>query len=140
MGTRIRTLKEESALTWDQIRRLFGVSLRTVHAWALGGHMGRRDAGRLAVLESVIRDLATTPSRRRQALLRPPIGGGRSIFQQLVSGARRSANTGTGCRMKMTGVGFTIRGDFLSAEDICDVEGAAIQGSASRRIPDHQPI
>jgi len=53
-AARVRRLKEDSGLTWDQLRRLFGVSRRTVHMWAGGGRINARNEERLAHLENVV--------------------------------------------------------------------------------------
>ena len=122
-SSRVRSLKEDSGLTWDQLRRLFGVSLRSVHLWASGTRMNTRNGERLSTLERIVRDLdVTTPDQRREALLCSPVGGGRSIFQQLVLDANHSVPTDIEARMKSSGAGFTVHGDFLFAEEIADGE------------------
>ena len=122
-SSRIRRLKEESGLTWDQVRRLFGVSLRSVHLWASGTRMNARNGERLATLEQIVSNLeATAPEQRREALLCSPTGGGRSMFQQLILAANHSAPVDIEARMKSSGAGFTVHGNFLFAEEVSDSE------------------
>ena len=124
-ASRVRQLKEDSGLTWDQLRRLFGVSRRAVHMWAGGGRMNAQNEERLAYLEQIVAALGvTTPAARRSLILRSPRGHGRSIFQGLVSSASRRAGTDINIEAltESTGAGRTVHGDFLFAEVIDDGE------------------
>lgn len=67
----VRTLREESGLTWDQLGRFFGVSRRAVHLWANGGGMNSINLEHLHRLLAEVRALpASTSETRRSALLR----------------------------------------------------------------------
>lgn len=80
----VQTLHDESALTWDQLAKLFGVSRRAVHQWVAGGRMNAANAERLAYLLRVVRDLpGSDPDARRSALFAPNMTGGRSRFDAL---------------------------------------------------------
>lgn len=120
-ATRIRRAKDDSGLTWEQFRRLFGVSQRSVHLWASGGRMSARNEERLTQIEQVVSalDLAT-PQQRRESLLKSPAGGGRSIFQKLVGTANQKAHVNIEALTESSGDGPTIHGDFLFAEEIGD--------------------
>ena len=123
-ATRIRRLKEDSGLTWDQLRRLFGVSRRTLHMWAGGSRINARNEERLAHLENVISALGGTNAVDRKRQLLSPAGAGRSIFQQLVASASPAKVPGTDIEAltESTGAGHTVHGDFLSASTIDDSE------------------
>ena len=54
VASRVRQLKEDSGLTWDQLRRLLGVSRRAVHMWAGGGQINAKNEERLALLEQIV--------------------------------------------------------------------------------------
>jgi len=112
-------VKEDSGLTWDQFRRLFGVSQRSVHLWASGGRMSARNEERLAYIEQVVSALGfATPEQRRDSLLTSPPGRGRSIFQKLVSSASQTAPIDIEALTESSGAGPTIHGEFLFAEEI----------------------
>ena len=82
-ASRVRRLKNQSGLTWDQLRRLFGVSERSMHLWAGGARMNARNAERLAYLEQVVHVLgAKDADQSREALLSSLGGKGRSILQE----------------------------------------------------------
>ena len=117
-ASRIRQLKEDSDLTWDQLRRLFGVSRRAVHMWAGGAQMNSRNEERLACLEQVVTALGSTASERRDMLLSSQKGGGRSIFQQLVLSVSGPQDVDIEALTESTGAGRTVHGDFLFAEVI----------------------
>ena len=123
-ATRVRRLKEDSGLTWDQLRRLFGVSRRTVHMWAGGSRINARNEERLAHLESVVAALSGTSALDRKRQLLSPAGAGRSIFQQLIASASpaRVPRTDIEALTESTGAGHTVHGDFLSASTIDDGE------------------
>lgn len=119
--SRVRQVKEDTGLTWDQFRRLFGVSQRSVHLWASGARMSARNEERLAHIEQVVSALGlATPQQRRDILLRSPAGGGRSIFQRLAGSASRPARVDIEALTESSGAGPTIHGDFLFAEEIGD--------------------
>lgn len=117
---RVQQLKEGSGLTWDQIRRLFGVSLRAVHMWAGGARMNSHNLERLADLEMLVAGLGVTPDERRNALLGTSISGGRSVFQRQLLSASRPSRIDIEALTESTGAGHTIHGEFLSAEVIDD--------------------
>ena len=120
---RVRRLKSASGLTWDQLRRLFGVSARSLHLWAGGARMNARNAERLAYLEQVIHDLgAKDADHCREALVSSPPTGGRSILQHLTMNAGRSGRVDIEALSESSGKGFTVHGDFLFAEEVDDGE------------------
>ena len=116
-ATRVRQLKDESGLTWDQVSRLFGVSRRSVHLWASGARMNARHDELLSYLEQVIDTFGSAdPDRNRATLMNPSAGGGRSLFQQLVMRANPIERSEIDARTESTGAGSTIHGEFLFAD------------------------
>ncbi len=115
---RVRRLKSESGLTWDQLRRLFGVSERSMHLWASGARMNARNAERLTFLEQVVHALgAKNADECREALVSSPTGSGRSILQILVMTAGSSGSVDIEALSESSGKGFTVHGDFLFVEE-----------------------
>ena len=120
-ATRVRQVKDDSGLTWNQFRRLFGVSQRSVHLWASGGRMNARNEERLAYIEQVVSTLGlATAQQRRDTLLMSPPGGGPSIFQQLARSTSPTAPIDIEALTESSGAGPTIHGEFLFAEEIGD--------------------
>ena len=117
-SSRIRRLKEDSGLTWDQLRRLFGVSRRALHMWAGGAQMNSRNQERLTYLEQFVSSLGATPSKRYDTLMSSREGGGRSVFQQLVLSLSGAQRRDVEALTESTGAGRTVHGDFLFAEVI----------------------
>jgi len=121
---RVRRLKDGSGLTWDQIRRLFGVSRRAVHMWAGGARMNSRNLERLSDLEMFVAGLGTTTDERRDTLLGVPVSEGRSVFQRLLLSVGKPLHADIEALTESTGAGHTIHGEFLSAEVIDDADEA----------------
>ena len=117
-SSRVRSLKESSGLTWDQLRCLFGVSRRALHMWAGGAQMNSRNQERLTDLERVVSALGNTPSERRAAFMSSQYRGGRSVFQQLVLSVNAPRQVDIEALTESTGAGRTIHGEFLFAEVI----------------------
>ena len=116
-ATRVRDLKERSGLTWDQLRRLFGVSRRALHAWATGARMNASNEERLALLEQVVARVGSqSPGQCRDMLLRPSADGGRSLFQRLVLNELTPNGIDVVTLTESTGEGRTYHDEFLFAE------------------------
>lgn len=77
---RLLQFKEQTALTWDQIARMFGVSRRAVHHWAVGGKMNSVNVETLSHLESYL--VSDIPSQS-------PEGRNREIFALMTDGKSR---------------------------------------------------
>lgn len=82
-GEAVRRIRQQSGFTWDELARLFGVSRRTVHAWANGSRLNQAHAQRLGRIVEVVRMYAApSPDVTRARLLAPGTDG--SVYQQLV--------------------------------------------------------
>lgn len=76
-AARLTRLKADTGLTWDQIARLFGVSRRAVHQWAVGGRMSSANTELLALLErTLVTDVpaVNTLARRTSVFAADPTG------------------------------------------------------------------
>jgi DNA-binding transcriptional regulator YiaG len=88
----VRSLRDESGLTWDELARLFGVSRRAVHAWANGSRLTQSHAERLSAVRLVVDERhAGTPSLTRAAL-HSPDHGGQSAYQRLLADTKLPTN------------------------------------------------
>lgn len=116
-AARVRQLKAESGLTWDQVSRLFGVSRRAVHLWAAGARMNFRHEELLTYLEQVIDTIDTAdPASNRATLMSPSTAGGHSLFQRLVMRSNPIGPSDIESRTESTGAGPTVHGEFLFAD------------------------
>ena len=84
----VKSLRERSGLTWDELARLFGVSRRSVHNWATGGRMTSKHANRLTALTASVDKVDTGSSDATRNVLLTPDSQGRSLFDALLSTAR----------------------------------------------------
>lgn len=84
-ASRVSAAKRRSGLTWDQMSRAFGVSMRAAQGWAAGDRMATRNLERLARIELLLEQHGTAPPDRvRVALLSPTPGGGRPPYALLL--------------------------------------------------------
>ncbi|SDH33557.1 hypothetical protein SAMN05421505_11471 [Sinosporangium album] len=80
----VQRLHEISGLTWEQLARLFWVSRRAIHHWAVGGTMNSANIRRLSHLLSIVGELpGSTPADRRAAIF-VPRENGRSLYDELI--------------------------------------------------------
>jgi transcriptional regulator with XRE-family HTH domain len=88
----IRHLRAQSGLTWDELARCFGVSRRTIHAWANGSRLNQSHAQHLSVVARIVEALkAETPDKTRAAL-HAPGSDGISSYQRLIQSLAQSGN------------------------------------------------
>jgi len=89
---RLARLKADTDLTWDQIARLFGVSRRAVHQWAVGGRMNSHNIELLALLERLlVTEVSAVDSAARRAALFAPDQTGETPFERAL-GIRATAD------------------------------------------------
>ena len=80
----VKRLHARSGLTWDELARAFGVSRRTVHAWASGTRLNQAHAARLSALARVIDAWAAASPEGTRAALHAPAVAGESPYQRLI--------------------------------------------------------
>jgi hypothetical protein len=91
-ATAIRRLHEVSGLTWDELARAFGVSRRTVHAWANGSKLNQTHSERLSAVARLIDSVATDSPPRTRAALHAPTSAGESPYQRLIRSFAQPGN------------------------------------------------
>lgn len=85
----IHQLREQTALSIEQLGKLFDVSRRTVHLWLTGNQMNEKNRERLEYLTEFVRDLnLTDPTDVKNALL--DSSNGPSRYRVLLSELRGS--------------------------------------------------
>lgn len=72
-----------SGLTWEQLARLFGVSRRSLHAWASGARLSGANAERLAELSTLLQSRANYDPDENRAWLLTASAGQVSRFDDL---------------------------------------------------------
>jgi DNA-binding transcriptional regulator YiaG len=88
----VKRLHARSGLTWDELARAFGVSRRTVHAWASGTRLNQAHAARLSVVARVIDGLAAKNPEQTRAALHAPAADGESSYQHLIRSLAQPGN------------------------------------------------
>lgn len=81
----IQEIRKSTALTWDQLARLFGVSRRAAHLWAAGGKMNGSNFELLSEIASLVSGLPGTSATERKADLLLPRSNGRSLYDEIRS-------------------------------------------------------
>src|SRR5262249_58463749 len=68
----VRSLRDRTGLTWDELAHLFGVSRRTLYNWSTGGKVSASHAQSIAAVVSAVHHLDTgNPQLTRSKLLAP---------------------------------------------------------------------
>ena len=88
----VKRLRARSGLTWDELARAFGVSRRTVHAWATGTRLNQAHAARLSVLSRVVDGLTADNPEEARAALHAPAADGESLYQHLIGSLAQPGN------------------------------------------------
>jgi transcriptional regulator with XRE-family HTH domain len=88
----IQRLRAQSGLTWDEIGRAFGVSRRTVHAWATGSKLNQEHSARLSVLAQAVDRLDAGSPELTRAALHAPEPNGLSPYQSLIRSLAQPGN------------------------------------------------
>lgn len=80
----VSELRRLSGLTWEELARLFGVSLRSVHHWASGEPLHAANEQRLRQVHDLIRSADRGDARSTRAAIFD-VQGGNSTFDLLVA-------------------------------------------------------
>lgn len=88
----VKRLRVRSGLTWDELARAFGVSRRTVHAWASGTRLNQAHAARLSVLTRVVDGLAADNPEEARGALHAPAADGESLYQRVIQSLAQPGN------------------------------------------------
>lgn len=68
----LKSVRETSGLTWDQIARALGVSRRAIHHWTNGDRMSAHNIEQLVALNALVTSVpGDDPDSKRAALLLP---------------------------------------------------------------------
>lgn len=90
----VRSLRERTGLSWQQIADVAGVSRRAVHYWASGETMSDLHADRLSRLESIIEPLSGRPRDEVREFLLSSDGEGSNRLRQLITATRETHDVG----------------------------------------------
>lgn len=102
-GTRrtVSEIRRLSGLTWDQMARLFGVSRRTAHFWAIGKSLTAANEERIGRLLGTLLRIDRGSASKNRAALMAPGADGVIPFDLLIDGRLADAESVLG-----TGRGF----------------------------------
>ena len=93
----ISELRHLSALTWEQLGQVFGVSRRSVHFWASGKQMNVAHEQRLFEILDIVRQADRGEARRNRAVL-PAVTDGKAAVDLLAAGEFAEARARLGLR------------------------------------------
>jgi DNA-binding transcriptional regulator YiaG len=87
----VRSLRQRSGLTWDELARIFGVTRRTLYNWSIGGQVSAANAQAIAeVIRSVHGIDSGEPKITRSRLLAPRENGA-TLYAMLIQQKRRAS-------------------------------------------------
>lgn len=93
-AAKVKRMREQSGLTWDQFARAFNVSRRAVHHWASGGNLSAANSGLLVEFDRLLSVIQSSDSDEvRQRLVSPDKSGESPLdaFRKLALGAYAEA-------------------------------------------------
>lgn len=80
----VRSLRQRSGLTWEELARIFGVTRRTLHNWSVGGQLSATHARDLARVIALVHDVDTGNPKTTRSSLLAPRENGTTLFDRLV--------------------------------------------------------
>jgi DNA-binding XRE family transcriptional regulator len=83
----VRSLRDRSGLTWDELAYIFGVSRRTLYNWSTGGKVSAPHAQAIATVVQTVHRVDTGDPQLTRSRLLAPSEDGTTIYTRL---ARRS--------------------------------------------------
>lgn len=88
----VRSLRQRSGLTWDELARIFGVTRRTLYNWSIGSKVSAAHAQALAQVIARVHEIDAGDPKLTRSRLLAPTESGSTIYTRL---AQRQAVTTT---------------------------------------------
>ncbi|MGW2464207.1 hypothetical protein ACWC2M_35265 [Streptomyces sp. NPDC001761] len=86
----VKTIHDESGLTWEQLSRALNVSRRSVHLWASGGRVNARHSEMIMHLAQLVRSAPVREPALVRAWLYASEPGARSPMEEFQSHYRKT--------------------------------------------------
>src|ERR1035441_737266 len=90
----VRSLRQRSGLTWDELARVFGVTRRTLYNWSIGGQVSSAHAQTLARVIGLVHEVDTGDARLTRSRLLAPTESGSTLYTQLAQRRGFAPTTG----------------------------------------------
>lgn len=79
----VRSLRDRSGLTWDELAYVFGVSRRTLYNWSTGGKVSAPHAQAIAAVVRTVHQMDTGSPQLTRSRLLAPSEDGTTIYTRL---------------------------------------------------------
>ena len=90
----VRSLRQRSGFTWDELAYIFDVSRRTLYNWSTGGQVSASHAQAIASVVNVIHQNDTGNPKLTRSKLLAPTEDGSTIYSRLAQQQRSVPTTG----------------------------------------------
>lgn len=84
LASSVRSLRQRSGLTWEELAGIFGVTRRTLYNWSVGGQVSAVHARDLARVIALVHGVDTGNPKTTRSHLLAPRENGSTLFEQLV--------------------------------------------------------
>lgn len=89
----VRSLRQRSGLTWDELATIFGVTRRTLYNWSIGGQLTSSHAQNLAKVIGLVNEMDAGEPRLTRSRLLAPAKDGSTLYARLCEQRRPSTLT-----------------------------------------------
>jgi len=90
----VRSLRQRSGLTWDELARIFGVTRRTLYNWSTGGQVSAAHAQSLARVIALFHEVDAGEPKLTRSRLLAPTENGSTLYTRLVQQRAPAYTTG----------------------------------------------
>jgi transcriptional regulator with XRE-family HTH domain len=85
----VRSLRQRSGLTWDELARIFGVTRRTLYNWSIGGQVSAANARAIADVIGSLHEIDAGDPRVTRSRLLAPTENGATLYARLIQQRRQ---------------------------------------------------
>jgi DNA-binding transcriptional regulator YiaG len=90
----VRSLRQRSGLTWDELARIFGVTRRSLYNWSIGGQVSAAHAQTLARVIAVVHGVDAGDPKLTRSRLLAPTESGATLYTRLAQQRGSVASAG----------------------------------------------
>lgn len=88
----VRSLRQRSGLTWDELARIFGVTRRTLYNWSIGGQVSAANAQAIAEVIRSLHEIDSGDPKVTRSRLLAPTENGATLYARLIQQRRRTSH------------------------------------------------
>lgn len=86
----VRSLRQRSGLTWEELARIFGVTRRTLYNWSIGGQVSAANAQAIAEVIGSLHDIDSGDPKTTRSRLLAPAEDGATLYARLIRQRRQA--------------------------------------------------